>query len=321
MRDSYGRTIEYLRISLTDKCNLRCKYCMPETGVSYLKHEDILSLEEVARLVRLLSNEGVKRVRLTGGEPLVRKNICKLISDIKNTDGIERVSLTTNGTMLKDKARELVDAGLDDVNISIDTLDREGFINLTGQDMLVQVLEGIEAAYNIGLNPKLNCVPIKDVNENQLVAIAGLARDKNIDVRFIELMPTSCGKNYKSIPNKDVIKLLEKHYGKLTMIDDMANQKGPATYYRIDGFMGRIGVISPISNVFCNSCNRVRLTSTGFFKLCLHHKIGIDLRGMIRNGSSDEAISSAIREAIKKKPKEHDMMKDADQTNMFQIGG
>lgn len=294
---------------------------MPEYGVKHLCHKDILTLEEIGRVVKILAREGVRRVRLTGGEPLVRKNICKLISDIKRIDGIERVSLTTNGTMLGQYAGELIDAGLDDVNISLDTLDRDGYRELTGQDMLDYVLNGIDVAYTMGLNPKINCVPIKGINDDQLVRIAQLAQDKNVDVRFIELMPTSCGKKYVSISNEEVKIELEKHLGTMKKVNEQEGLKGPSVYYSVEGYQGRIGMISPISNVFCEYCNRVRLTSTGMIKLCLHHDIGVELRTMLRNGSSDETILQTIREGIAKKPKEHNMMKDAGHTNMFQIGG
>ncbi|MBE5959185.1 MAG: GTP 3',8-cyclase MoaA [Lachnospiraceae bacterium] len=334
MKDSYNRNIDYLRISLTDRCNLRCKYCMPQEGVEHVSHNDILSLEEISRIVSILAKLGIKRIRLTGGEPLIRKNICKLIRDIKNTEGIERVSITTNGTMLKYSIDELVKAGLDDINISLDTLSRDVFNELTGEDKLEDVLEGIELAIKYNLKPKINCVPIKEWNEKEISDIAGMAKDKNIDVRFIELMPTSCGKNYCGIENGEIKKNLESVFGELKeevkreLCRDEAQkeeqrekQNGPAIYYRPEGFKGRIGFISPISNVFCASCNRIRLTSTGTLKMCLHHDIGVDIREKLRNNSTDSEITEIIRESISLKPKEHQMMREAEYTDMFQIGG
>lgn len=321
MKDGIGRTIEYLRISLTDKCNLRCKYCMPECGVKHLAHDEILTLEEISRLTNLLAKLGIKRVRITGGEPLVKKNVCKLISDINQIDEIERISLTTNGILLKDMSADLLSAGIDDVNISLDTLNREKYKELTGEDNLSKVLDSIDCAIEMNLKPKINCVPMKEWNEDEIAEIANLAHDKNIDVRFIELMPTKYGKQFTKIDNKDVLEKLEECFGKAGLIENSEGVNGPAKYYQFDGFNGRVGFISPISNNFCSSCNRIRLTPTGYLKLCLHQNDGADLKSLLRDGKSDEKIINVIKDAINKKPEAHNMMQNADDTNMYRIGG
>ena len=321
MKDGIGRTIEYLRISLTDKCNLRCKYCMPEDGVCQLSHNDILTLEEVYRLTNILSKLGIKRVRITGGEPLVKKNVCKLISDINSIKEINQISLTTNGVLLGEMIDDLTNAGIDDVNISLDTLDSEKYLELTGKDELSKVLESIDLAIAKNLNPKINCVPMKEWNEDELVDIASLARDKEIDVRFIELMPTKYGKAYTKIDNSEVLKKLEEAFGEAEIVHNDEGINGPAEYYSFEGFKGRVGFISPISNNFCSECNRIRLTPTGFLKLCLHQNDGIDLKVLLRSGKSDDEILESIKEAIKNKPKAHNMMQNAGDTNMHKIGG
>ena len=321
MKDNYGRTIDYLRISLTDKCNLRCKYCMPSCGVNSLPHNEILTLEEVERIVRIMAGLGVTRVRLTGGEPLVKRNVVGLISSLKQVDGIDRISMTTNGTLLCDNIDELKKAGLNDINISLDTLNRDNYIKLTGSDMLDSVLEAIDTAYLKGLTPKINCVPMAEWNKDELTSIALLAKDRNIDVRFIELMPTSEGKNYTRISNDKVLKKLEEVFGESEKWNKDDVNSGPAQYYYFDGFKGRIGLISPVSHSFCKECNRVRLTSTGELKLCLHHNVGTDIKTLMRSGASDQEIKEAIIEAIKLKPKEHNMLEKKDKINMYKIGG
>ena len=294
---------------------------MPEDGICHLSHDEILTLEEVYRLTNIFASLGIKRVRITGGEPLVKKNICKLISDINDIDGIEQISLTTNGVLLGEMLGDLTNAGIDDVNISLDTLDRDNFIDLTGKDELPKVLESIDLAIANNLNPKINCIPMKEWNGNELLDIASLAKDKKIDVRYIELMPTKYGKEYTKIDNSEVLNKLEDAFGKASSIENETGINGPAKYYNFYGFKGRIGFISPITNNFCAECNRIRLTPTGFLKLCLHQNDGIDLKTLLRSGKSDDDIYESIKEAIKNKPKEHNMMENSFETNMHKIGG
>lgn len=320
MIDSYNRNIDYLRISLTDKCNLRCKYCMPKDGIKHLEHKDIMTLEEIFRVVKIMSEIGIKRVRLTGGEPLVRKNISKLISDIKMLPDIERISMTTNGVLLPLHIKKIVQAGLDDVNISLDSINPNNYKEITGKNELDNVIKAIDLSVEYGLKPKINCVPIKGLNQDDLINVAKLAMEKEVDVRYIELMPTNYSKEYSGIATKDILELLESVYGKSEKLA-LKKYEGPAIYYRFKNFKGRIGFISPISDIFCEYCNRVRLTSTGKLKLCLHNNIEVDLLQEIRSGADDKIIKELILKSIALKPLKHTLNKESADTNMFQIGG
>ena len=323
MKDIYGRTIDYLRISVTDKCNLRCKYCMPAEGVPCVAHKDVLTLEEIARVAKVMAGMGLRKIRLTGGEPLVRKNITELLRQLHAIPGIEHLALTTNGVRLSEMLPELIEAGLDHVNISIDALDREVFERVAGSDRLQEVLDGIDAAYAKGLAVKLNCVPVRELNPEEPVKLAGMAKDRKIDVRFIELMPIGQGRLYTGIPTGDLLKQLEDIYGKAEELP--YDGEGPAKYYALPGFAGRIGFISPISHKFCTDCNRLRLTAEGRLKLCLYYKDGIDLRELLRNNVSDDQLQAAVRDALAQKPKEHSFgkedMRGTEQKRMNQIGG
>ena len=323
MKDLYGRTIDYLRISVTDKCNLRCKYCMPAEGVPCVAHKDVLTLEEIARVARVMAGMGLKKVRLTGGEPLVRKNITELLRQLHGMPGIEHLALTTNGVRLAEMLPELIEAGLDHVNISIDALDSEIFKHIAGSDHLQEVLAGMDAAYDRGLTVKLNCVPVRELNPGEPVKLAELARDRKMDVRFIELMPIGQGRLYTGIPTEELLESLEAVYGKAEKLP--YDGEGPAQYYRFQGFAGRIGFISPISHKFCADCNRLRLTAEGRLKLCLYYKDDIDLRELLRNGATDEQLQEAVQNALMQKPKEHSFGKSdiqgTEQKRMNQIGG
>ncbi|MBR1471235.1 MAG: GTP 3',8-cyclase MoaA [Lachnospiraceae bacterium] len=323
MKDAYGREIEYLRISVTDKCNLRCRYCMPPEGVPCVPHKDVLTLEEIAELVRIMAGMGIKKVRLTGGEPLVRKNITELVRRLHATPGIGQVALTTNGVLLAQMLPELKAAGLDSVNISIDTLHADSFRKITGTEHLREVLQGIEAAYADGLRVKLNCVPCRELNGGELVELVQFAKDRQIDVRFIELMPIGLGKQFHGIPTAEILQMLDGAYGAAEKLK--SDTEGPAEYYRIDGFAGRIGFISPISHRFCEQCNRLRLTAEGRLKLCLYYKDGIDLRALLRGGVSEEEIRENISAAVWQKPKQHCFGAAGDDAaenrRMNQIGG
>ena len=292
MKDGYGREIDYLRISLTDKCNLRCAYCMPPDGIKHLGHADILSFEELLRLVCIMSRLGIKRVRLTGGEPLVRKGAVDLVRMLKSDCGILKIAMTSNGILLKDFAGRLREAGLSHINISLDTLDRVTFRNLTGTDALEAVKQGIETAVSSGLCVKLNCVPIRGINDGEILDLVRYAGDVGADIRFIELMPVGCGAGYEGVPTEELKKLMESVYGRASETGnyDAFDIKGPAVYYTFEGYGGRIGFISPISHKFCESCNRLRLTAEGYLKLCLQYPEGADLKTPIRNGAFDEEI-------------------------------
>lgn len=328
MIDGFGRTIDYLRISVTDKCNLRCRYCMPENGIELMPHDELLSLEELYRVVRIMEGLGIKKVRFTGGEPLVRKNLIKLIEDVGKLSGIEEIAMTTNGVLLADRADELKKAGLTSVNISLDTLDRERFQAITGVDAKDDVVKAIQQAQEAHIKVKLNCVPCRELNEADIVDLAAIAMENNVDVRYIELMPLGCGKIFHGIHTDEILVKLEAEYGKATPVA-MQCGNGPARYYEFEHFQGRIGFISPMSHKFCNECNRVRLTAEGRLKLCLHYDTGIELKPLLRGGCSDEEIRAAILEAVKRKPKAHHFEQEltpcevehSDSRRMVQIGG
>lgn len=321
MLDQYGRNIHYLRLSITDKCNLRCRYCMPD-GIEKCGHEDMLSYEEMERLVHIFSSLGIDTVRITGGEPLVKRDVATLITKIRKIPGITHVSMTTNGVLLKEKITALTQAGLDSVNVSLDSLQRERFQSITGFDCLEQVLQGIDAALLQGIPVKINCVPQKGINEDELLQIAELAKNEKLEVRFIELMPIGQGASSEGICNDELKKNISQKYGKLNQ-ESTKNGFGPAVVYSIDGFQGKIGFISAIHGKFCQSCNRVRLTAKGQLKCCLASDAGTDLRSLLKAGASDEEIKRAIELGISRKPLEHHFedSNPNDLKGMFQIGG
>ena len=285
MQDSFGRKIEYLRVSVTDKCNLRCRYCMPQEGITRLAHDDILRLEEWARIIRIMQELGITKVRFTGGEPLVRKNLIQLIKDVHALDGISQIAMTTNGILLGEQAADLREAGLTHVNISLDTLNPRTFEEITMVDALNQVLSSIEKALQAGLQVKINCVPCQEWNGEDLTDIAALARQYPLDVRFIELMPVGCGREYHGISSDRVLEKLEQQYGRAVPVQANNEKGGPAKYYDFAGFQGKVGVISAMSHQFCGSCNRIRMTAEGRLKLCLHYQDGIELRPLLREAA------------------------------------
>ncbi len=324
MTDGQGRTIDYLRISVTDRCNLRCTYCMPPNGVKWISHTDILSYEEILHLVSLFAEIGVKRIRLTGGEPLVRRGLPDLVRGLRTVPGISSVMATTNGTLLAGQLPALLDAGLNGVNLSLDTLDRAQFAAITRRDALPAALEGLEAALAApGLTVKLNCVPTA-FNAGQWVPLAALARDRALCVRFIELMPIGLGGDMPGVAEDDLRAALEAAFGPLSPCDPDPGG-GPCRYFRPADFRGKIGFISAMTHQFCAQCNRVRLTATGFLKTCLQYEDGADLAAPLRAGAGDDALRAAIRDAIAHKPRQHRFNDAApagrERHNMNQIGG
>ena len=301
MLDKLNRKIDYLRISVIDRCNLRCVYCMPEEGIESIHHDEILTYDEILRICEIVSKLGIRKIKITGGEPLVRKDIVNLIRDIKNIDKIEQVTLTTNGILLHEMLDDLYDAGIDAINISLDTLNKDNFKKITRRDGLEKVLMSIDKAYDLGIRVKINCLAIRDFNLRELVEIASFAKDREIDVRFIELMPIGFCKKYTQIDNDEILSILESRFGTFEIVTEKRGN-GPAKYYRNQNMKGCIGFISAISHEFCESCNRIRLTSSGFLKLCLHYNKGIDLKGPIRNGISDEDLKKLIHDTIRNKP-------------------
>lgn len=328
MKDQFGRNITYLRISVTDRCNLRCIYCMPEKGICQVPHQDILTFEEMIRIVEAAAELGITRVRLTGGEPLVRKDVAFLAEQIRKVPGIEETALTTNGILLKDQLKELVQAGITSVNISLDTLDRKRYAAITGRDLLDQALEGLRLALETPeLKVKVNCVPLRGWNEEEWVKLALLARDSLLDVRFIEMMPLGMGKKFPVCSQEEVAGTLRRAFGreKLLPPDEGRQGQGPGVYMRFPGFKGRIGFISAMSHQFCGRCNRIRLTADGFLKPCLQYAEAADLRRLLREGADQRTLKDRIRQTIYEKPACHHFGtgtgEEQDQRDMFRIGG
>ena len=305
---------------MTDRCNLRCKYCMPESGAVKLRHEDILTFEEILRTVKVLVGLGIRKVRLTGGEPLLRRGIVDLIRNIKAVDGIEQVMLTTNGILLNKMMDDLICAGLDGINLSLDTLNANVFEKITRRDLFNDVQCTLSKLLNSSLIVKINCVPIAGINVDDVIKIAELARYNDVKVRFIELMPIGCAVNFKGLSSVNIKAKIESVYGKLRSASTNELQ-GPAKYFSLPGFIGQIGFIDAIEHKFCNSCNRIRLTSDGFLKLCLNSNSGLDIKSLLRSDVCDSDLMSNIRQAIYNKPKEHHFNGITDKTQMYQVGG
>lgn len=326
MIDHCNRTIDYIRISVTDRCNLRCIYCMPKEGVEPIPHKEILTYDEIIRLCRCFVSLGINKIKITGGEPLVRKGIADLIGRIKRLDGIKSVTLTTNGVNLKEQLPDLMKVGIDGINISLDTLDPDKFEQITGQDVLHEVFNGIlEAIKYPELRLKINCVPIQDADQEDIINIAGLAKKYRLSVRFIEMMPIGLGKSYSYYSEDKIISILEEAYGAIEVYDVVLGN-GPAHYYSIAGFTGNVGFISALSHQFCGECNRVRLTSNGFLKTCLHYEKGTDLKELLRGNQDDYRLEQSIKQTIFDKPIRHNFNNDDQEGNyeqghMSKIGG
>ena len=325
MFDRYQREIHYLRLSVTDLCNLRCRYCMPD-GVEKLEREAVLTYEEFLRLAALFARCGIDTVRVTGGEPLVRKNVAQLVAGLKETPGIRRVTLTTNAVLLAEQLPALLDAGLDSVNISLDTLRPEVFRQITARDDFAAVQAGLQAALESGLPVKLNCVPQAGVNEGELEALAALAKNNALQVRFIEMMPIGYGAAMPCISGPELRARFAQRWPELAPLSaaqEHALGDGPAVYYTVPGWQGSIGFIAAVHGKFCASCNRVRLTSQGFLRPCLASETGCDLRDLLRSGADDAQLLAAIRETIWAKPREHHFNDSSMPATrgMYRIGG
>ncbi len=326
--DSYQRRVNYLRISLTDRCNLRCVYCMPAGGVPKLPHEEILRYEELLRLVRVAISLGIEKVRLTGGEPLLRRGLVGFVRAL-STLGLADISITTNGTLLASCARELRAAGLTRLNISLDTLRPERFAAISGTDMLAEVLAGIEAAEAAGFGPiKINVVAMAGLNEDEIEEFGRLSIDKPYRVRFIELMPIGRQAGWRPeryLSGAD-IKARLRPLGRLYPLGSRKSFDGPARRFRFSGARGEIGFINPISRHFCPSCNRLRLTADGRLRACLFSDNEVDIKRALRSGLSDDDLRAVFRQAIAGKPRRHPKLLPGGpirkcQRQMSQIGG
>ena len=328
MRDSYDREINYLRVSITDRCNLRCVYCMPKEGVSLLGHEDILRYEEILRIIRTAVKLGITKVRITGGEPLVRRGAVDFIASLMRVEGLEDVTLTTNGILLEPFAQKLADAGVRRINVSLDSLDPVKYEKITRGGDLRTVLRGIDAVQEAGLSPiKINIVAVRGYNDDEILDFAKIACSRPFQVRFIELMPfDGSGLTERQfVSNEEILEKVRSVY-RLSRVNGKEENGGPARMYGVDGGQGKIGFISPLTHHFCHACNRLRLTADGCLRACLLREKYVDLRTPLRNGCDDDALEERIRKAIAQKPRGHEMIsgdnsRRACATNMSQIGG
>lgn len=310
MRDSYNRIIDYMRVSITDRCNLRCKYCMPE-GIELVPMKKILTCEEILAICRAGADAGISKLKVTGGEPLVRRGAVSLIREMKKIPGIEQVTLTTNGVLLGQYLGELAETGINGINISLDTLDRAKYQEITGSDLLGTVLESIDRSIDSGIRTKVNVVLQKGVNEEEWQELARLAQNKPLDVRFIELMPIGFGRLETGISGEVLLAKMQETWPGLVP-DGTDHGNGPAVYYGVPGWQGSIGFINAIHGRFCGSCNRLRLTSMGKLKPCLCYGDTVDLMPILRDekfaGEENalmNALSEAIERAVRVKPMQH----------------
>lgn len=302
MKDYYGRKIDYMRISITDRCNLRCRYCMPD-GISLIPMEDILTYEEIVLICRLAVSLGINKFKITGGEPLVRKGCPSLIAALKKIPGLEQVTMTTNGILLGEQLDCLLEAGLDAVNVSLDTLDPRRYEAITGFPHLKKVKDSIYSAVESGLPVKVNTVLQLGVNDDEWRPLMELAKEQKLDVRFIELMPIGFGKTSQMVSNSQLLEWVQGIYPEVS-VDEKTHGNGPALYYRIPGFQGGVGFISAMHGKFCDSCNRIRMTSTGELKPCLCYQESVSVREAVKR-NDEKTVVKMLKEAIEKKPRMH----------------
>ena len=325
--DSYNRPIDYLRISVTDRCNLRCVYCMPSDGLPLTDSHNILRYEELYQVAAIAVKHGITKIRITGGEPLVRKGIVEFIEKLAQLPGIEDLSLTTNGVLLKEFASSLKKAGLKRVNVSLDSLNKERFHKITRGDFLSNVLEGLEEAEKVGLTPvKINCVVIKGFNDDEILDFALLTKQKPYHIRFIEYMPFEAEAVWDKNKFITISQIMEKinSLQHLVPLGNPEKRTGPARRYKFTDGMGELGFISPVSDHFCSSCNRLRLTADGKLRTCLFSDDEIDVKTALRNGCTDREIEDLLFNAVRKKPEGHrlndNIFKKCSRTMSF-IGG
>jgi cyclic pyranopterin phosphate synthase len=298
---------------------------MPEGEGDTLSNSELLTFDEIIKICRSASELGIQKIKITGGEPLLRVDALDLIKCIKELPLIKNVTLTTNGVFLYDKIHVLKNSGIDSINISLDTLNKKKFNDMTRRNEFDQVIKGIEEAIKVGIKIKINCVPIKEFNDNEISDIAFISKDKNVDVRFIEMMPIGIGTSFKGVSNLEILNILENEYGDFKQLEN-TNDNGPAIYYKNEKFKGRIGFISAVSKEFCKNCNRIRITADGFLKPCLCYGTGIDLKNLIRDGISEKELTGEIKNGILSKPEKHDFNAEKKSDNieikrMSQIGG
>ena len=326
LTDAFGRRLNYLRISVTDRCNLRCVYCVPSKNFRLKQRSQILTYEEIIRVCMIFAEMGIKKIRITGGEPLVRNNIEELVSQLSALPEIKTVAMTTNGVLLKDKVHTLKLAGLASINISLDTLRRDRFKKLTFSDRHQDVIDGIESVLEAGFSPlKINVVIVAGVNDDEVLDFVELAKTRPVNIRFIEFMPFKFNNWNESsfVPSKKIRAEIERHH-RLIPVNPQDNIPGPAKDYKIDGFAGTVSFITSILDHFCNSCNRIRVTADGSIKLCLLSPGEVNILKSLRDGTGDEEIMKKIRLAITSKPERH--LQTSELTGMknrvmIQVGG
>ncbi len=325
--DTFGRVHDNLRVSVTDRCNIRCFYCMPEADVKFQPREQLLTFEEIERFVSIAARLGVRKLRLTGGEPLLRKDLATLVRKLAAIEGIEDLALTTNGVLLADQAEGLYEAGLRRINVHLDTLDRERFQHITRRDDLDRVLEGIEACRRLGYGPiKINVVAVKNLIEPDIVPLAQFGRERDIEIRYIEFMPLDAQglwERERVLLADEMIGMLERGIGPLEEIPD-GDPRAPATEYRFADGIGRVGFIASVSRPFCLNCNRLRLTSDGQLRYCLFAIEETDIRVLLRGDAPDEEIAAAIAGSVRDKWLGHEINTSrfvAPPRPMYSIGG
>ena len=325
--DSFGRIHQSLRISVTDRCNIRCFYCMPEHDVEFLPRQELLSFEEMTRFVSVVAKMGVNRLRLTGGEPLVRKNVDGLITQLRRIPGIEDIAMTTNGLLLKDYVSELKKAGLNRLNISLDGLSEATFQKISRRTGIQKVIDGIEAALDTGFDRiRLNAVSIAGITEKEIIPLARYAMERNLELRFIEFMPLDAQQDWQNeqvLPGERIKAELEAEFGKL-LPAERNDPSQPALDFVFEQGGGKIGLINPVSQPFCQDCNRLRITAEGQIRNCLFSTTEWDARALLRSGATDQAIEEMVRECVGQKKAAHgidtaDFQRPA--KAMFQIGG
>ncbi len=321
MKDSFNREVNYLRLSITDKCNLRCKYCMPQTHNTFLKTKDLISTKDIQNIVKGLSKLGITKVKLTGGEPLLRDDFGHILKVIN--ESIEEITLTTNGVFIYKYIDEITKY-ITSINISLDTINKQYFQEITKRDELDQTLKSIKLAVSKNIsNIKINTVPLKEYGENNIYELVEFSQNYNLPIRFIEMMPIGLGKNYKSYSFKEMITILERKYGKSKKINKKLGN-GPATYFEFEKLKINIGFILAISNKFCEDCNKVRVTSNGYLKSCLHYKDNINIKKLLTNYTEEDL--QILKEFIFNKPEAHRFLEEVnkkefeDKTMSF-IGG
>lgn len=311
MLDHYDRDINYLRVSITDRCNLRCTYCRPKEGISLKGHADILRYEEILRVVSQTVKMGLIKVRLTGGEPLVRRGFVEFAGNLKKIKGLQDISLTTNGILLAQYAEDIFRAGITRINISLDSLDKEKYFQITRGGNLDDVFNGIAAAEKAGFAPiKINTVLMKGFNDNEALDFARLAFSKPFQVRFIEIMPVSevsAGRSADFLPTRQLLETINRRFRLEPLAGKKNKSDGPARLYKMKDGLGEIGFINPVSDHFCSTCNRLRLTADGKLRACLLNDVEIDLREALSRHCDDDELAGLIREAILLKPQRHDL--------------